>query len=374
VYSLTKSPLHLGIVASLSSLPILLFTLIGGSVADRYPKRNIVIVTQTLSIFPALILGFLTYYNVVEVWHVALLGFLFGTINAFDVPARQAYMVELVGKGDITNAIALNSAAFNGARVIGPMMAGILIASLSMPACFFINALSFVPVIFALSRIKLAGTMKLQHKGFFDGMGECWRFVKEEKQILYIMSLIAIFSLFGIPYVTMMPVLAEEVLNEGVKGLSMLVSSAGIGSLAAALYIAFKGEIRNQGMFIPLVACVFSVAIMAVSFSHHFYLSMFFIFFAGGGIVSFLAVCNSFIQHTVPDALRGRVMGLYTLAFLGFAPLGNTAIGFMAHFIGTLESLHLFAAVCIISSLIFTVLFRRHREIQTAYRREDGVN
>jgi MFS family permease len=362
VYSLTRSPLHLGIVASLASLPILLFTLIGGSVADRYPRRNIVIVTQTLSIVPALILGFLTYYNVVTVWHVGLLAFFFGTINAFDVPARQAFMVELVGKGDITNAIALNSAAFNGARVLGPMMAGILIASLSMPACFFINALSFVPVVIALTRIKMAGTMKMHGKGFFDGIGEGWRFVVDERKILYILSLISIFSLFGIPYVTMMPVIAEEVLNEGVKGLSMLVSSAGVGSLAAALYIAFKGEIRNKRLFIPLAACVFSVAVMAVSFSHNFYLSMFFIFFAGWGIVSFLAVCNSFIQHAVPDVLRGRVMSLYTLVFLGFAPLGNSAIGFIAHFIGTLESLHLFAAVCIISSLIFTILFRRHEE------------
>jgi MFS family permease len=186
--------------------------------------------------------------------------------------------------------------------------------------------------------------------------------VVEERKVLYILSLIAVFSLFGIPYVTMMPVIADEVLNAGVRGLSMLVAAAGSGSLIAALTIAFRGEIGNKRTFIPLAATVFSIGVMAVSFSHNFYLSMFCIFFAGWGIVSFLAVSNSFIQVAVPDILRGRVMSLYTLVFLGFAPIGNSAIGFSAHFIGTLESLHLFAAVCIASSLVFAVLFRRHGE------------
>jgi MFS family permease len=360
VYSLTKSPLYLGIVASCATLPILMFALLGGSVADRYPRRNIVIVTQTLSILPALLLGILTYCDIVEIWHVVLLAFFFGTLNAFDVPARQALIPDLVGLKNITSAIALNSAAFNGARVLGPLMAGLLIAGFSMPTCFFLNALSFVPVIIALLRIKAVKKTVSNARGFLDGIGDGWRFVLKEKRVLYIMELIAVFSLFGIPYVTMMPVIAEEVLNAGVTGLSMLISTAGVGSLLAAFFIAFRGEIGNKGFFLPMAANVFALAVMGLSFSHSYYLSLFFVFFAGWGMVSFLAVCNSFIQHTVPDALRGRVMSLHTLVFLGFAPLGNSAIGFAAHMFGTLESLRLFAAVCIISSLVFTYLFTRH--------------
>ncbi|HTZ18189.1 MAG TPA: MFS transporter [Dissulfurispiraceae bacterium] len=359
VYSMTKSPLYLGFIASLSSLPILLFTLIGGSVADRYPKRNIIIVTQILSIIPAFILGVLTYTNVVQVWHVGVIAFFFGTVNAFDVPARQSFLAEVVSRGDITNAIALNSAAFNGARIVGPMIAGFIIASMSIPACFFLNALSFVPVVIALTKIKAAGMPVKTGKGFVEGVGEGWKFVVRDRPVFYIMSLIAIFSLFGIPYITMLPVLAVEVLDAGVKGLSLLMSAAGVGSFAAAMFVAFKGEIEGKGVYIPVAAIVFSAAIMIISLSHNFYLSSAVIFFAGWGIVSFLAVANSFIQQAVPNELRGRVMSLYTLVFLGFAPIGNSAIGFAAHYIGTLPSLRIFAAICIVSSLLFFVLFEK---------------
>lgn len=357
VYSMTKSPLYLGLIASLSSLPILFFTLIGGSVADRYPKRNIIIITQLLSIIPAFALGVLTYGNFVTIWQVGVIAFFFGTVNAFDVPARQSFLAEVVSRDNITNAIALNSAAFNGARILGPLMAGIVIANFSIPVCFFLNALSFVPVVFALTKIRAAGTAKSSGKGFIEGIGEGWKFVVQDKPVLYIMSLISIFSLFGIPYITMLPILADEIFREGVRGLSLLVSSAGLGSFAAAMIIAFKGEIQGKRIFIPVSAVIFSVAILAIALADNFHIAMLLIFFAGWGIVSFLAVCNSFIQQVVPDALRGRVMSLYTLVFLGFAPLGNSAIGFVAHAFGTLASLRIFAAICIFSSIIFFVLF-----------------
>jgi len=361
VYSLTKSPLYLGIVASCATLPILLFTLLGGTVADRYPRRDIVIVTQTLSIIPALLLGILTYLDIVEVWHVALLAFFFGTVNAFDVPARQALIPDLAGRKNLTSAIALNSAAFNGARVLGPLMAGLLIAGVSMPACFFLNALSFVPVIIALCMIKVVEKREKDVKGFLDGIGAGWSFVLKNKRVFYNMTLIGVFSLFGIPYITLLPVIAEEILHAGVTGLSMLVSVAGTGSFLAAFIIAFRGEIWNKGFFIQAAANVFAFSIMAFSFSHNYYLSLFLVFFAGLGSVGFLALSNSFIQHETPDALRGRIMSLYTLVFLGFAPIGNSMIGFAAHISGTLEAMNLFAAVCIISSLLFTYLFSRHQ-------------
>ena len=359
VYSLTKSPLYLGIIASVASFPILFLTLFGGMVADRYPKRNILILTQALSVVPALVLGILTYTNTVTVVHVAIWAGFLGIVNAFDIPTRQAFLAEVVEKSSITNAIALNSAAFNGARIIGPVIAGIIISSLGMSACFFLNAISFIAVIFALSRIAARGIMATHSASFLKEIVGGRHFVVTTKPVFYIMMLISLFSLFGIPYMTMLPVLAGDVFNVGARGLSFLVASAGAGSLLAAVVIAFKGKIEREDIFIPCSGLIFSAALLALAFSRTFYLSLLLIFAAGWGIVSYLAACNSYIQNRVPDALRGRVMGLYTLVFLGFAPLGNLFIGFAAEAAGTILSLKLFAMVCIIGSIIFFRKFRR---------------
>lgn len=360
VYSLTKSPLYLGIVASVSSLPILFFTLVGGMVADRYPKRNILVLTQALSALPALVLGILTETKTVTVVHVGILAAFLGTVNAFDVPARQAFLAEVVDKSAITNAIALNSAAFNGARIIGPVIAGIVISSMGIPACFYLNAISFVAVIFALWKIEARGTLSTKQKDFFREIADGWNFVTGEKPVLYIILLVSLFSLFGLPFYTLLPVLAGGILNMGAKGLSFLVASAGAGSLLGALMLAFRGNVEREDIFIPFSAITFSTAVLALSFScANFYMSMAFIFAAGWGIVSNLATCNSYIQKRVPDALRGRVMSLYILVFLGFAPLGNSLIGFAAETAGTIASLKAFAIVCIIGSIIFFNLFRK---------------
>ena len=359
VYSLTKSPLYLGIVASVASLPILFLALIGGLVADRYPKRNILILTQTLSVVPALLLGVLTETKTVTIVHVGLLAAFLGIVNAFDVPARQAFLAEVVARSSITNAIGLNSAAFNGARIIGPIIAGIVISSFGIPVCFYLNAASFIAVIFALLRIKSRGVVRMPGGNFIREIAGGWQFVIKERRVLHIMMLIALFSLFGIPYVTLMPVLAGEILNVGAKGLSFLIASAGVGSLLAAIMMALKGKIEKENIIIPLSSLVFSIAVLGLSFTRSFLISLILIFFAGWGIVSCLITCNSYIQNRVPDALRGRVMSLYTLVFLGFAPLGNSLIGFAAEAAGTIDTLKFFAAVCIIGSIIFWGQFRK---------------
>jgi len=353
VYSLTKSPLYLGIVASLSALPILLLSLFGGMLADKYPKRNILIVTQVLSILPALVVAVLADLQIITVWHVCLTASFLGIVNAFDVPARQSFLAEVVSKGDITNAIALNSAAFNGARIIGPVIAGFVIAHLGIPACFYLNALSFVPVIFVMWSIREKGVVKVSGEGTLSGIADGWKFVVGNKPIFYIMCLIAVFSLFGIPYITLLPVLAGDIFHRGAKGLSLLVASAGAGSFLAAMYIAFKGEVPRKDLYLPVSGLIFSLAIAGISFSTDFHLSMVLIFFAGWGIVSFLATGNSFIQQAVQDKLRGRVMSLYTLVFLGFAPLGNSVIGFTADVFGSMTSLKVFAFLCLAGSIIF---------------------
>lgn len=359
VYSLTKSPLWLGIIASVSSLPILALTLFGGMIADRYPKRNILIVTQFLSVFPALALGILTDTGAVTVWQVGVVAAFLGTVNAFDVPARQAFLAEVVNKADITNAIALNSAAFNGARVIGPVIAGLLIATFGLPACFYLNALSFIAVIFALSKIRARGVITMRSAGLFADIADGARFVTRERDIFYLMALMGLFSLFGIPYITLLPVLAGDILQVGAQGLSLLVAAAGAGSLVAALMIAFKGEVRRQDLFVPLSGLVFSLAIFGAAFSADFRCALFFIFCAGAGFVSFLATSNSYVQNKVPDALRGRVMSLHTLVFLGLAPVGNSVIGLAADAFGTIASLKMFALLCIAGSIIFAAAFRK---------------
>src|SRR3990172_5405503 len=186
VYSLTKSPFYLGMVAAANSLPILLFTLIGGVVADRFPKRNLLLITQALSIIPAILLGILTGLEIATVWHVALLAFFLGTINAIDIPTRQSFLAEMVGKGHIVNAIALNSAAFNGARIIGPMIAGLAIAYLGIPACFFLNAVSFVAVIAALSSMQIKGDIKIGSKRVLSEFMEGIAFLRGSREIIHV--------------------------------------------------------------------------------------------------------------------------------------------------------------------------------------------
>jgi MFS family permease len=353
VYSLTKSPFYLGIVAASASLPVLFFTLIGGVIADRFPKRNLLLITQGLSVFPALMLGILTYLEVITVWQVALLAALLGTINAIDIPTRQSFLIEMVGRGHIVNAIALNSAAFNGGRIIGPTIAGLSIAYLGIPACFFINALSFLAVIAALSKIKIKGEIKVKSEGVVRDFMKGIEFIKGKREIIRVILLIAVFSLLGIPYITLLPVFAAEVFNEGAKGLGFLVGASGIGSLIAAIGIAAKGNIEKKKRFMSVAGLCFSSALLIFSLSKIFWLSLFVIMFGGWGMVSYLATANSYIQVSVPDEIRGRVMSVYSFMFLGMIPLGNLIMGITADQLGTANAVTIAGISCILSSVVF---------------------
>jgi len=355
VYSLTKSPFYLGLVAASGSLPILLFTLAGGIAADRFRKRNLLLLTQALSILPAFLLGILTDINMITVWQVALLAAVLGTVNAFDIPARQSFLIELVGRDSLTSAIALNSAAFHGARMIGPVVAGITIASLGLPACFYLNALSFVAVIIALSKMSTQGEIRESSNGLFKDFIEGIRFVKSRYGISRIILLIAVFSLIGLPFITLLPVFAGEVLNAGAKGFGFLVGATGAGALAAALLLAFRGDICDKGRFISIAALSASVSLLVFSLSKNIFISIPFLLIVGWGLVSFLATANSYIQLSAPDNLRGRVMSVFTLVFLGTAPIGNSLVGAMADYIGTPYTVSISAVICIIASLLFAM-------------------
>ncbi len=362
VYSLTKSPLYLGIIASLGSLPILLFTFWGGVIADLYPKRNILLITQSLSIAPALVIAGLSGSGLIEVWHVGFMAFILGTINAFDIPVRQSFFADLVEKQHITNAIALNSTAFNGARITGPVIAGFVIEYFGITSCFYINAISFIPVIIALYRIKAVGIShrptKDRERGIIGGLG----FVRNNRPVLYILSLIALFSLFAIPYINLLPVIAEEVFHRGITGLSILMACIGIGSFSGALIIAFMKEIYRKDLFIPFSATIFGLSLIVISFSHNFYITLSALVMSGWGIVTYLALSNGFIQESVSDFLRGRVVSLYIFVFLGLAPIGNALMGLAADIMGTMTALKIFSAVVMLMTIVFAVKFRRSCE------------
>ncbi len=352
VYSLTKSPFYLGLVAAASSLPILFFTLIGGAVADRFRKRNLLLVTQALSIIPAVMIGLLTSLGVITVWHVMALVVFLGTVNAFDVPARQSFLAEMVEKANLLNAIALNSAAFNGARIIGPVIAGMTIAHIGLPACFYLNALSFLAVIIALSMIKAKGEAKQSRESILKDISEGVRFIRKESGVRRPILLVATFSLFGIPFVTLLPIFAEEILDVGVKGLGFLAGSAGAGAFISAIILAFRGDIKEKHRLMSVSATVFPVSLFVFSVSKNYYLSMTALLIVGLAVVNFLATANSSIQLKTPDNLRGRVMSVYTLVFLGMTPIGNSMMGTVADIIGTANAVSLAAVVCFSASAI----------------------
>jgi MFS family permease len=362
VYSLTKSPFYLGMVAAAASLPILFFTLPAGVLADRFPKRNLLLYTQAFSVVPALMLGILTSLKVVEVWQVALLAALLGSINAIDIPTRQSFLAEMVGRGQVFNAIALNSAAFNGARIIGPMIAGFVIAYIGLPACFFLNAVSFGAVILALSKMRTRGEIRVKPEGMIKDFVKGIGFVKGNREIVAVITLIGVFSLVGLPYISLLPVFAGEVFHRGAKGYGFLMGASGIGALTAAIGIAAKTRIRNTLKIMSLAAICFSTALLAFSISRIFWVSLVVIMVGGWGMVSYLALANSFIQMSVPDELRGRVMSVYSFVFLGTVPIGNAAMGVVADRIGTTHAVSVGGAVCIAAAVLFARRYGKKEE------------
>jgi MFS family permease len=362
VYSLTKSPLYLGLVATAASLPVLFFTLIGGVIADRLMKRKLLVLTQTLSVLPAIALAVLIDLEIVTVWQIIVFAALLGTVNAFDVPARQSFLIEMVEKGRLLNAIALNSASFNGARIIGPFIAGITIASIGVAACFYVNALSFVAAIIALLMIRpgsgeAKGLLRRERSGsgvsvLMRDLYEGLNFVKGEGSVFRILLLVAMFSLLGIPHVTLLPVFAEDILNVGPRGLGVLAGASGVGALTAALFIAFRGEIEGKGRLMSTAGLTFGVALLFFSVSTDYLASVIMLACAGWGMVSFLAVANSFIQLRTPDMLRGRVMSVYAFVFLGIAPAGNVLMGSLAHAVGTGRAVSIGSSLCLLAILL----------------------
>jgi len=335
VYRLTGSSLLLGIVGFAGQIPIFLFAPIGGLAADRWNRHHVVIGTQVSSMILAFILAALTLFHVVQVWEIVVLAALLGVVNAFDVPARQSFLIEMVVREDLMNAIALNSSMFNGARVIGPAIAGILVARIGEGWCFFANAVSYIAVIIGLLMMKL-GPLRTASKDSspFEHIAEGFRFVRRTKPILALVLLIGLVSLVAVPYSVLMPIFADRVLHSGAHGLGILMGATGIGALLGALTLAIRRGVQGLGRVVGLSAGGFGISLILFAFSRSLWLSVALLVPVGYGVMLQMSSSNTLIQAMVPDELRGRAMAMYTMMFMGMAPVGSLFAGALADKIG----------------------------------------
>ncbi|HEV3218450.1 MAG TPA: MFS transporter [Candidatus Acidoferrales bacterium] len=333
VYRLTGSSLLLGVVGFASQIPILLLSPVAGTVADRYNRHRLVIATQTTSMVLAFLLAFLTLTHRLTVPEIMVLASLLGVVNAFDIPARQSFLVEMVGREDLMNAIALNSSMFNGARIVGPAIAGILVATIGEGWCFFANAVSFIAVIAGLLLMKITPREAERSASMITHIVEGFRFAARTAPIRAILLLVGLVSLVGMPYTVLMPIFADQILHGGARGLGILLGATGIGALLGALVLASRTGVHGLGRIAALSAGGFGVSLVVFAFSKNFYFSMAILVPVGFTMIMQMACANTLIQSMVPDRLRGRMMSLYSMMLIGMAPVGALCGGAIANWL-----------------------------------------
>ena len=334
VYRLTGSSLLLGSVGFASQIPVFLMAPVGGMAADRFNRQRIVIATQVASMILAIVLALLTLTHMVKVWHIFVLAALLGVVNAFDIPGRQSFLVDMVGREDLMNAIALNSSMFNGARVVGPAIAGILVAKIGEGWCFFANGVSYIAVIVGLLMMRVDCPARSKSDSPLEDIIEGFSWVSHTGPIRALLLLLGVVSLVGMPYTVLMPVFADHILHGGAKALGILMGFTGIGALFGALTLALRSGIKGLGKLISICCAGFGVSLIAFAFSKLFWLSAFLLIPVGFFIMLQMACSNTLIQVMVPDALRGRVMAVYSMMFMGMAPFGALLGGALADRLG----------------------------------------
>lgn len=356
VYRLTNSPFILGVVGFSSEIPIFLVSPFAGVLLDRWNRRKVLIITQILAMIQAFVLTALVFTHQIQVWHIIALSVFMGLINAFDMPGRQSFIVEIVEKkDDLGNAIALNSSMFNLARLIGPSIAGILIATAGEGVCFLVNGISYLSAIYALYAIRLEPKLikpiakKVVHE-LKQGFSYAYNFLP----IRSILILLIVISFFAFPYIVLMPVIARDILKGGANTMGFLMGGAGIGALAGALILAARKSVRGLGKIIPVAGCIFGVGLIILSFSRAFGLSVLILVFTGGSMMMLMAACNTVLQTIVDDDKRGRVMSIYTMAFMGTMPFGSLLAGAIAGKIGASYTITIGGIICVITALVFS--------------------
>jgi MFS family permease len=353
VYRLTKSALLLGSVGFASQIPVFLVAPLGGITADRVNRQRLVIATQISSMILAGILAWLTLSGRVQVWHIFALASLLGIVNAFDIPGRQSFLVDMVGKEDLMNAIALNSSMFNGARVIGPAIAGILVARIGEGWCFAANSISYVAVIVGLWLMHVHSAPRASKHSPIEDIIEGFRWVNHTRVIRALLLLIGLVSLVGMPYTVLMPIFADRILHGGARGLGILMGATGVGALFGALTLAVKTGVKGLGRWVVISCASLGVSLFLFSFSTSFWLSVVLLLPAGYSMMLQMACSNTLIQTMVPDQLRGRVMSVYSMMFMGMAPFGAFFGGALADRIGAPITIAIGGITCVLGAIWF---------------------
>ena len=361
VLRISDSPLALGLVTACQTLPVLCLALVGGVVADRVPKRRLLVITQCVMLAQATALAVFTGAGQTNLYALYLLAAVLGTATALDSPARQAFVKELVGPDDVANAVALNSIVFNTARLIGPALGGLTIAAVGVTGCFSLNALSFVAVLIGLLMMRPAQFYELSgptRGKLLSQIAEGLRFAARTPQIAVIMLLMAVIGTFGYNFTVILPLFAQYVLHAGPVGFGSLTSAMAIGSLAAAVGIAYSGRISQRTLFAG--AAGFSLLLLALAFTRGWPPPILVLIALGFCSIVFTATANSSLQLLTPPQLRGRVMSLYTLLFLGSTPIGSLVIGTLANSQGVRVTIASMAAVCLLGTLAGLLFIRAH--------------
>lgn len=356
VYRLTGSALLLGVVGFTSQIPTLFLSPVAGVLADRWNRRRLLLATQSLAMLQAALLALVVLTGVVQVWQIILLSLILGVVNAFDIPIRQSFVVEMVEqREDLGNAIALNSSLVNGARLIGPAIAGLLIASVGEGICFILNALSYLAVIVALAAMHLppAANPRPARRPILHELQEGFLYAYRFGPIRSILLLLALVSLMGMPYSVLVPVFAKDILHGGAHTFGFLMTAAGSGALIGTLYLASRRSVRGLGRVIVRATILFALGIATFALSGNFPLSLAALALAGFGGMTLVASCNTVLQTILDEDKRGRVMSFFTMAFIGVAPFGSLGAGAMAGILGPRDTLLLGGAGCLIGAAVF---------------------
>ena len=355
VYRLTHSVMLLGTVACLGQLPTLFFSPVAGVLADRYDKRKLIIATQMLAMTQAALLAFVVMNGTVQVWHIIVLGVLLGFANAFDMPIRQSFVVEMLGdRADLANAIALNSSMVNVARLIGPTAAGLLLAAVGEGPCFLINALSFLAVLVALFAMDTKPAHSNRNReSLVNGLKAGFAYIKTTPPIGQIIMLLGLVSLTGMSFQVLMPAYVKDILGGGPRALGLMSGASGLGALIMAVVLAAKRDTEGLLQLIPRATLVFGAGLLILSLAGSLIPALCVMPFLGLAMMTQIAVSNTMIQTLAHDRMRGRVMAYYTMSFLGLAPLGSLFAGALGHTLGVRGTLAVNGALCICGGLVF---------------------
>jgi MFS family permease len=353
VFKLTDSALLLGLVSFLNLLPVFLLSLFSGVLIDRVDKKAMLLFTQISFMVLAFVLAILVQLDIITPYQIMVISLFNGIIMAFDGPTRQAIVIELAGRDYLLNAIALNSAAFNIARIVGPALAALFIASIGMSGCFYLNGISFIAVILALFTIEIEKRYHREtRKHFIAELLEGLKFILTHKVVLSLIITVGIMSLFGVSYLILMPVFADRVLRVGVKGLGMLMSAIGAGAVISALFLAKMSHRHNKGRLLVIATVVYSLLLLIFSLSKSYIFSIVLLIFMGATNVMGMSLVNTILQEIVPDEFRGRLMSMFMFTFAGLMPIGNLFAGWLADLYGVSFTMLLGGIIC---SILFTI-------------------